>query len=145
MRTTVLLADSAQTDLQGKVHALGLGWSVTTSPTPPAAIVTLVEVDWNEANQKYKIEFDLVDEDGHPVELANPFGEPEKLHFEAEFEMGRPPGIPPGTPLVMPFTVPIGPGLPLQPNRSYRWKVTNSGQPGDDLGLSFYVRSAPTA
>lgn len=142
MRTIVLLADAAQTDTAGKLHALGLGWTVTSTPTPPAAVIAIVEVEWTETNMPYKIDFDLVDEDGHPVTIPGPMGESIALHFESEFELGRPPGLVPGTPLTVPFAVPLGAGIPLAPGKRYRWRVLNSGQPGDDIGASFYVRPA---
>ncbi|THG33005.1 DUF6941 family protein [Naasia lichenicola] len=139
MKTIVLLADSAQTDSQGKIHALGLGWSFTGSPTPPAAIVVLIEVDWNETNRRYKLEADLVDEDGQPVLVPGPFGHV-PMHFEAEYELGRPPGVIPGTPLSIPMAVPISGGMALTPGKRYTWVVKNSGQPNDELGVSFSIR-----
>ncbi len=55
MRIHLLLADSAQADPTGKVHALGLGWTVTSTPTPPAALIATIWVDWTEANQKFNL------------------------------------------------------------------------------------------
>jgi hypothetical protein len=143
MKTTVLLADAAQMDASGKAHALGLGWTVTTTPTPPAAVVALIEVDWHETNTRFNISIELEDEDGQPVMVPGPVGELVQLMAKAEFEAGRPPGLPQGTSLSVPFVVPVGGGIPLVAGKRYRWRVENSGQPGDDLGVSFYVRENP--
>lgn len=45
MKVTVLLADSAQGDNAGKVHALGIGWQTIGTPTPSIALVILVEAE----------------------------------------------------------------------------------------------------
>lgn len=95
MRATVLLADSAQSDPAGKVHALGLGWTVTSTPTPPMALVVLIEVDWTEANRKIPFKAELLTADGHNVTARGPLGE-QPISLEGEFEAGRPAGIPPG-------------------------------------------------
>ncbi|GAA1223264.1 hypothetical protein GCM10009655_23150 [Rhodoglobus aureus] len=134
-----MLADSAQADQAGKAHALGLGWSVTTTPSLPMALVILIEIDWTEANQKHHITAELVDADGHSFMVVGPTGELTPIRFDADFEVGRPPGLPHGSPLAMPLAVNIGGGLPLLPEQRYRWKVTNTGQPGADLGASFSV------
>lgn len=139
MKTTILLADSAQADQLGKAHALGLGWSVTTSPTPPMALVLLFEVDWNEANIRHHITVELNDSDGRPVLLP---GAGSPLRFEADIEVGRPVGTPEGSPLGLPMAINIGPGLELTPGQRYRWVVTNTGQPDADLSVGFAVQAA---
>jgi hypothetical protein len=63
MDAVVLLADSAATDATGKVHALGLGWTMTSSPTPPMAVVVLFHVPWDQSNVKHNMVLELVDSD----------------------------------------------------------------------------------
>ncbi|MFC8731563.1 DUF6941 family protein [Luteimicrobium sp. NPDC057192] len=121
MKATVLLADSAQSDLAGKVHALGLGWKITSSPTPPMAVVVLVDLDWEEANVRVTLDASLVDSDGSPVLSPNAPNDP--VSFHGEFETGRPAGIPTGAELRVPIAVNIGQGLPLKSGGSYRWHV----------------------
>jgi hypothetical protein len=106
------------------------------------ALVLLIEVDWNEANTPHTVTVELVDEDGQPVLSQGPF-ENAPLRFEGDFEVGRPPGSKPGVPLGVPMVISIGPGIFLQPGGSYRWRVLNSGQPGEDLGIQFHVRDTP--
>ena len=64
MRAIVLLAHSGHLDQNGTVHALGLGW--TTSPTPTAqhVLIVFVEVEWSELGASFPIRAELVDSDG---------------------------------------------------------------------------------
>ena len=48
MRAIVLLAQSAPLDQAGTVHALGLGWTSSSTPVPQHALVIFVEVEWAE-------------------------------------------------------------------------------------------------
>ncbi|MGH3741942.1 MAG: hypothetical protein ACRDT1_11480, partial [Micromonosporaceae bacterium] len=49
----LILCDSAQTDASGgKVHMLGAGWSITSTPAAPHAVVVLAKIPWDRANQK---------------------------------------------------------------------------------------------
>jgi hypothetical protein len=98
MEAHILLADAASQDSSGKIHALGLAWSKTTTPLPPQAVVLLVKVPWDQANRKHRFEVELVDADGHSVMTQGPVGE-QPIKVAGEFESGRPPGLPAGTPL----------------------------------------------
>lgn len=142
MKITVLLADSAQTDQSGKVHALGLGWSITTSPTPPMAIVVFVSVEWHEANTPQHLTATLVTQDGEPVLVPRPNGQ-EEVRIDADFELGRPAGLPAGSPLTMSMALGVAPGIPLTPGERYRWRVTTPTEPDEDFGVSFFVRPQP--
>ena len=122
METVLLLADAATQDSHGKVSALGLGWSVTSSPTPPAALVLFMKVPWNLANQKHRLEMRLVDEDGRP---AGPG--PEGLNIQGEFEVGRPPGLPQGTDIDNAIVLNLPAGLELGTDRGYEWRVEVNG------------------
>ena len=82
MRIHLPLADSAQPDPTGKVHALGIGWTVTSTPTPPAALIAMIWVDWTEANQKFNLAGSPVDGDGKVIDVDGPDG--------LEFGAGRP-------------------------------------------------------
>ena len=62
MRAKLLLADAAKVS-EGKVDALGLGWSTTTSPTPPAAIIILLQFGWDETNTSRALVVELLDAD----------------------------------------------------------------------------------
>ena len=101
---------------------LGAGWSITGTPTPLSAVVGLLKVPWDRANQQMPLHLQLVDADGHPVKQSNPLtGQEQALAFQATLEVGRPPGLKAGTPLDLPFAVPVPP-LPLRPGR-YTWQL----------------------
>jgi hypothetical protein len=96
VRVSLLLADSAQADQSGKVHALGLGWTTTTTPLPPFALVIFLDIDWDETNQPHNLRCELLSEDGEPVRVPGPFGQ-QPIVVEAQAEAGRPPGAIHGT------------------------------------------------
>ena len=75
LEVTLVLCDAAQVDPAGKVHMLGAGWSTTSSPTAPSAVVVMLGVPWDRTNQKIKARLGLTDADGQPVEVPGPFGE----------------------------------------------------------------------
>ena len=69
MKVMLLLADSAQVTPDGaKVHALGLGWDLTGSPTAPMAVVALIQVPWHETNLQHHFVIMLRDVQGFPSE-----------------------------------------------------------------------------
>lgn len=122
----LVLADAAQSDSQtGKVHMLGAGWSLTSSPTTHAVVV-LLKVPWDRTNEKLPLTLDLLNADGHPVQLAGPTGTPVALHAGAAVEVGRPPGIAAGSMLDASFVLNVTP-LPLMPAR-YEWRLEIDGR-----------------
>lgn len=68
IEATVLLCDAAQADPSGKLHMLGAGWSITSSPTAPSAVAVLLQIPWDRANQKLRIQLQLENADGDHVE-----------------------------------------------------------------------------
>jgi hypothetical protein len=134
----ILLADAAQRDQAGKVHALGLGWSTTTTPLPPQAIVVLIKVPWDQANRVHRLVVELLDADGRPVSTTGPVGD-QPIRIEGDFEAGRPPGIPQGSPLDLSATFAIAGGLPLAEGR-YTWNLSIDGHHEEAWSASFLVR-----
>lgn len=122
MDIQLILADAAQASA-GKVHMLGAGWSVTGTPTSPSAVVGLIKVPWDRANEGLTLRLNLVDEDGQAVQVANLFGAegPQDIAFGGSIEVGRPAGLKAGTPIDASFVIPI-PSLPLSPGR-YTWHL----------------------
>lgn len=116
----LILCDAAQTDPSGKVHMLGAGWSRTTSPTGQQAVVVLMKIPWDRANQKIPLKLQLLDADGHAVQLQTPVG-PQQLLSEVTVEVGRPPGVAAGSLLDASFALNVPP-LPLPPGR-YEWRL----------------------
>lgn len=125
---SILLANSAEMSSNGGISALGLGWQQTVTPTPPIAIIMLIEVPWDLANRKLPIELVLVDEDGHaPLLNQDPMGNQAPVSIDGEIEVGRPVGAKPGSTLPLNQTFTLGPGLPLVPGKTYQWKLTIAG------------------
>src|ERR1700709_1063086 len=91
VHATLILCDAAQSDSSGKLHMLGAGWSVTGTPTPPAAVAILMKIPWDRANEKLLLTLRLEDADGQPVIIAG-----EVIQMVSEMEVGRPPGLDPG-------------------------------------------------
>ena len=141
MKAILLLADAAEA-VNGKVSALGAGWSVIGTPSPPLSLVVIIDVPWDQTNQKHKLEIDLLDADGKPVSFEQgPGDEPlPAIHIEAEFETGRPPGVPAGTPLRHSLTVAMGPGMPLKAGEKYEFHMKIDGEHIDSWLATFLVR-----
>lgn len=139
MEAHVLLADFAQSDPAGKVNALGLGWSITSAPTPHHAVVVLLHVGWDETNRRHNLSLRLVTAGGEDaVEVPTPFG-PQPLQVEMEFEVGRPPGLPAGSTIDHGVAINVGPGLPLQPGR-YEWRMRIGEEQRENWRSPFLVR-----
>lgn len=140
MRAHLLLADFAQADGQGKIGALGLGWSVTSTPTPPQAVIVLLRVGWTETNRDHALELELLAADGaHAVVVPGPVGE-QPLKIEATFQVGRPVGIPEGSEIDHNLSINISAGLPLLPNRRYEWRLKIDGDHREEWTAGFFVR-----
>jgi hypothetical protein len=131
VKATLILCDAAQTDASGKMHMLGAGWSVTGTPTGPAAVAILLKIPWDRANQKLPLVLQLEDADGQPVVLA---GGP--VEMRSEIEVGRPPGLDAGSPIDAAFQLSVQP-MPLLPGR-YQWRLQIGG---DEFSESFQARA----
>ena len=141
MKAHLLLADFAQSDGQGKIGALGLGWSTTGVPTPPHAVIVLLRVGWTETNRPHSLELSLLTADGaDAVSAPGPLGE-QPLKIEASFEAGRPVGLPEGSEIDHNLAVSVGGGLPLEPGRRYEWRLTINGEHREEWSAPFFVRS----
>jgi hypothetical protein len=138
VEATLLLANSAE-DHDGMVSALGLGWSMTASPTPPMALVLLMKVPWDQTNQPHKVQIKLVDSDGQaPLIGQDDKGNPAPIQIDGQFEVGRPPGIPHGTAIDNSLVINLPPGMLLNAGTTYEWRVEVDG---DEVATrSFYVR-----
>ena len=137
MKVTVLVADAAQA-VDGKVYAIGLGWVMVGTPTPPHALIILLDVDWTETNRRFQMRAELVDSDMQPVTVQTEVGE-QPVALEADMEVGRPPGLPHGTHVRVPVAATFGP-LALTPGMRYEWRVTIDGEHQADWSETFTVR-----
>jgi hypothetical protein len=120
----LLLCDAAVADQGGKLHMLGAGWSITSSPTSPQAVAVLLKIPWDRANERLALMLRLVDDDGRPVAVATTEGTQE-LAMGGEIETGRPPGVTPGSQLDAGLVFNV-PSLPLPAGR-YQWRLEVAG------------------
>lgn len=90
MKLTLLLADAAQPDSNGKVSCLGLGWTRTGLPQPPMAVILLVDVEVDEvqanegAAHTLRASIQLFRDDGEAVMINTDDGQAAPFSFSAE-------------------------------------------------------------
>jgi hypothetical protein len=142
-RVTMMLCDHAQVADQ-KLYISGGGWSITSTPTPPAGVALLLQVPWGETNRKIPFALRLVTEDGEPViQPAPPAGQPLPVEVAGEIEVGRPAGLPQGTMIDAPLAINYR-ELLLEPGKRYVWELELDGQKHDDWRLAFLTRQFQT-
>ncbi|MCK0516984.1 hypothetical protein [Williamsia sp. DF01-3] len=119
MELTLLLADAAQADQHGKVHALGLAWTNVPTPTPPMAVIVLIDFEADEVPASVSLRIELQTEAGEVVVLAG--GEPVRINAAATAHALDEEKA--GEQIRVPFSIQIGPGLPL-PVGLYQFEAT---------------------
>jgi hypothetical protein len=117
----LLLCDAAVADQGGKLHMLGAGWSITSSPTSPQAVAVMLKIPWARANERLALTLRLLDDDGRPVVVETSEGTTQELTMGGDIETGRPPGVTPGSQLDAGLVFNV-PSLPLPPGR-YQWRL----------------------
>jgi hypothetical protein len=131
MRATLLLADWAEA-INGKLYIQGGGWTHVNTAAGPLniAVAAVVYIGWDEANEKHKITFRLVDADGQVV--IDP-SDDKPVVLETVLEMGRPPGLAKGSELAAPIAIGMS-GLILSPGR-YRYIVERDDEPLESVSF----------
>ncbi len=143
MRIRVLLADAAQRDPAGKVGALGLGWTNTTTPLPGFAVIAILDIDWAELATSYDLTLEILTETGGLAQLAEPSGESRALRIELSAGIEVKPATPEGTPLRLPAVFTFLPGIPLPPGK-YHVQVSVRGfEDAFSVPESFEVLTPP--
>ncbi|MCB1292241.1 hypothetical protein [Mycolicibacterium sp.] len=128
MRAIVLLAHSGHLDNNGTLHALGLGWTTSPTPTEQHVLIVFVEVEWSETGREFPIRAELVDGDGARVAQTE----------QSVINARRHPIHPEGTPVTIPFIATIPP-LQLKVGERYQWRVTIGGEMHADWLAGFTV------
>ncbi len=130
MKVTLITADSAQRDSAGKVHALGLNWTWLAIPTPPVAVVVILDPDMDdELTTPVELVVELVDSTDEPV-LLGESKEPLKALIKVTAEQ-------PATRMMLAFNV--GQNMPIGPG-GYSWRAVD--QNGKEYArVGFEVRS----
>lgn len=140
MRAKIFLADSAEVR-EGLLFLLGGAWTLVGPAVQPFAITGLIELDWNEANDRHTIEFAIEDTDGNPLMVPSATGD-QPFRLTTQFEIGRPPGHARGTTFTVPVAMPIPP-IPWTPGQRYVLIVRINTEERDRI--TFSVRPAPPA
>jgi hypothetical protein len=138
MRAQLMLADSAQA-IEGKLYILGGGWTITGPDPAPFAIAVLMEVDWDETNERHTFGMNLLTEDGKPVQGP---GNEAGIRVEGTFEVGRPPGVRPGSTFNFPVAVNVAP-LALSPGQRFVWQLSIDGETRPTWRVAFDTRPRP--
>ena len=128
MRAIVLLAHSGHLDNNGTLHALGLGWTTSPTPTNQHVLIVFVEVEWSETGREFPIRAELVDGDGARVAQTE----------QSVINARRHPIHPEGTPVTIPFIATIPP-LQLKVGQRYQWRVSIGGEMHADWLAGFTV------
>ncbi|MCX4095949.1 DUF6941 family protein [Nocardia sp. alder85J] len=123
MKLSVLLADSAQAGGDGKVHALGIGWSTIGTPTAPMSVIVLSDLDEEDRDDQYSFTVTLCGGDGDPYQFETETGK-HALSLDITLPAPPPNGVPGARRLAA--VANLGPGLLLPPG-SYHWVATIGG------------------
>ena len=99
--TTAMLADAAQVQ-GGKLFVLGGGFDTISAREMPVvhrslALAMVAEVDPEERHRDLEITIELVDEDGHSLDVE----------ARGKLRVGAPPNLPPGAHSVVPIVSPF--------------------------------------
>lgn len=141
MNVQLLLADAATTS-DGKVHALGLGWTHVPTPLPPFMLIAFVDVDHTATTVPVQLDLELVDADGHLVHLPSPNG-PVPVNAQMTGTVQGDPNAGPGALTRLPLVLSYAAGMPLPPGR-YQWRAIASGDFDHTATQTFTVVPAPT-
>jgi hypothetical protein len=146
-KVNVILADKGKQNqnMMGTLDLLNAGWANTAvrqvGPgmflTPPMAVAIFYEADFSRGGRPINLELRLVDADGQTVEVPGPTGGQPMVIRQAV--RPRVTLAPPGTPVKGNLLFELHPGLPLQPDTSYTWRVQLDGQEKNEWSASFHV------
>ena len=102
MQIAFLLLSDYSESLNGKLYAMGAGWSVLRFQDFPQqwrfSVGLGIDVAWDETNQRQSIQLTVQDPDGQVL------GD----EMSMEFEAGRPPGLQPGQDQRMVISINVG-------------------------------------
>jgi hypothetical protein len=136
---SVLVADYAGVDGGGKINAIGLGVQLTqllplTNTTGAMFVVAFIDIPRKFSGQKAVIGLELRNlTDGNSiVKVQGPTGQLEGLQVVQEIEVSQPqsPGLhlPDDAYARVQLSMGFPTGLPLEPLKTYAWKLNIDGQ-----------------
>lgn len=155
----LILADYAVLDGGGKLNLIGGGLSVIGQQVPVGSVVAsgftapfyvalIVSVSPDLIGAEAALELALEDDNGQPVPMPGPTGEPQLLRvaqnvtFQVQdlSNIGVPGKV---TPAKVQWVLAFTNGLPLALGKRYTWRVRLDGNTRDDWTESFFVPGPP--
>ncbi|MFD3704511.1 DUF6941 family protein [Nocardia sp. NPDC058658] len=132
---TILLADAAQDAPNGKVSALGAGWTRITEPIRGFVILGFAELERREVDQPHKIVITLCDAVGEP--FTGDLGE-EVIRVEVGVDGEHPDDLTEHESVRVQFAVQIPPGMPTPPG-GYEFQAVSDDDPYSRASYRFRV------
>lgn len=143
---TLLMADFAALDPQGKLNLLGggvniIGYDPMQGVTARFTVVGRVRIPAKYTPTDVTVEISLLDDAGDVVLLGAPNSQPFRLAQVAKIEKPNVIGMPTLPPelLAQHIMVLDIPGLPLQPGRTYSWSLRVDGDEENARRQTFLV------
>ena len=136
-----MLADHAQV-VDGKFFICGGGWSITGPQPAPFAIVADIKVPWHGLGKKHKFRLELLDADGHGVEVEQPDGSTLPLVIEGDFQVAPSAEVRAGMEVSFMVAINSGPLPAIQPGGMYEWRLSIDGETRDEWRVTFATRPA---
>jgi hypothetical protein len=128
----MILADAAQV-ADGKLSVLGGGIAVVPPTPQPMALALVVTVPWSRADEIIPWVCELLDLDGMPVMAGDV-----PVLVNGQVAAGRPEGWPETQPLNVPVVISFN-GLPLEPGKSFVWRLAIDGASDERWTVRFSV------
>lgn len=151
MQVDAFLADSAEA-VQGKIYALGIGWSTIYATEFPAvhprvSIGLTIHVPYTATNQPHRLELRLETADGAPMALGSQPGSDSTASaavtkLAADFNVGRPPLLPAGDAQVLVFAMSVN-SLVIEIPEMYNWVIEIDGSEVKRLPMRVQLLTQP--
>lgn len=140
MNATILLCDAAMVS-EAKLFVLGGGWSLVGPGPTPMAIALKMDIEFDSVDEEHHWELFLEDVSGQAVVFDTPDG-PRPVEVRGDFRVGHPEELPPGSLIPVNIAINLGP-LPLEPGKSFIWKLSIDGTSAPAWSASFATRPMP--
>jgi hypothetical protein len=151
----VLIADYAAADTAGKLNIIGAGFQLVNAPggvfPSPHTVLVVIDVPQKYAGDQCAVSIELRNETtGSPVKVpTGPAGKLDTLRVSQSVDISAPalgPGItvPRDVPCKIQIALAMPPGLPLQPNSEFAWRLSIDGTHKKGWEARFWTLSGPT-
>ncbi|MFD3506767.1 DUF6941 family protein [Nocardia sp. NPDC058666] len=135
MKLTILLADAAQDAPNGKISALGAGWTRISHPVRGFVVLGFAELGRDEADRPHKIVITLCDGAGNP--FRGDLDE-EVIRVDVGLDGGRADDLAEYESVRIQFAVQIPAGMPTPPG-GYEFQAVADNDPQSRTSYQFRV------